>query len=342
MRILGEALEDHRGSAHPYLCLASRNSLAWISVLSVVEGLRIPIPPLQASWQRPWFLSLLPPHQPVPADGEAASLRRASQPVRVPMVAVSSSRPCFSSWAVSRANLAWRGWPGGRNVSLRWRTGGLALVRVVVAVELAGPERELDAAEQGRVRVGLEVGIDQVRDLPRMPVQLDQVRPLDLAQVRPGAALVHPEQRLERIERVAVDIEGIRQELPDRRTAGTPRPPPRHSRPGKQVIGQAAGLGVAAEEGPDVALEADRQAPTWADVSEIGPMPAGPPGPDQGAGDFVSLRSSVDPLEKKKGFVRPQRSNAQAMLETLGARRLRRALVRHPCGRFERTPRCHC
>src|SRR5271166_385897 len=47
------------------------------------------------------------------------------------------------------------------------------------------------------VRVGLEVGIDQVRDLPRMPVQLDQVRPLDLAKIRPGAALVHPEQPLE-------------------------------------------------------------------------------------------------------------------------------------------------
>ena len=58
------------------------------------------------------------------------------------------------------------------------------LVVEVVAVELPRPERELEAAEQGRVRVGHEVGIDQVRDLPRMPVQLDQVRPLDLAQVR--------------------------------------------------------------------------------------------------------------------------------------------------------------
>ncbi len=28
-----------------------------------------------------------------------------------------------------------------------------------------------------------------------MPVQLDQVRPLDLAEIRPGAGLVHPEQR---------------------------------------------------------------------------------------------------------------------------------------------------
>ena len=51
--------------------------------------------------------------------------------------------------------------------------------------------------------VGLEVGIDQVRDLPRMPVQLDQVRPLDLAKIRPGEALVDPQQRLERIAVVA-------------------------------------------------------------------------------------------------------------------------------------------
>jgi hypothetical protein len=64
--------------------------------------------------------------------------------------------------------------------------GGIGALGVVEAVELPRPERELDAAEQGRVRVDLEVGIDQVRDLPRMPVQLDQVRPLDLAQAQPS------------------------------------------------------------------------------------------------------------------------------------------------------------
>ncbi len=94
--------------------------------------------------------------------------------------------------------------------------GGVGALGVVEAVELPRPERELDAAEQGRGRVGLEVGIDQVRDLPRMPVQLDQVRPLDLAQVRSGAALVNPEQRLERVQRLAVNSEGVRQELSDR------------------------------------------------------------------------------------------------------------------------------
>jgi hypothetical protein len=49
---------------------------------------------------------------------------------------------------------------------------------VFMAVELAGPERELDAAEQGRMRVGREGGVDQVGDRARMPVQLDQASPL--------------------------------------------------------------------------------------------------------------------------------------------------------------------
>ena len=60
------------------------------------------------------------------------------------------------------------------------------------------------------MRVGLELGIREIRNLPRMPMQLDQVRALDLSQIRPGTALVNPEQRIERIERVAVDIERIR------------------------------------------------------------------------------------------------------------------------------------
>jgi hypothetical protein len=71
--------------------------------------------------------------------------------------------------------------------------GRVRAVRIVVAVELAAAERQLDAAEQGRMRVGLELGINQVRNLPGMPIQLDQVRPLDLAQIGPCAALVNPE-----------------------------------------------------------------------------------------------------------------------------------------------------
>ena len=39
--------------------------------------------------------------------------------------------------------------------------------RVIRALDRAGPQVELDAAQQGRVRVGVEVGIGQVRDLAR-------------------------------------------------------------------------------------------------------------------------------------------------------------------------------
>jgi hypothetical protein len=46
---------------------------------------------------------------------------------------------------------------------------------VIRALDLAGPQVELDAPKERRVRVGVEVGIDQVRDLARMAVQLDQV-----------------------------------------------------------------------------------------------------------------------------------------------------------------------
>jgi hypothetical protein len=35
-------------------------------------------------------------------------------------------------------------------------------------------------------------------------MQLDHVRPLDLAQIRPAAALANPQPRLERIEREAL------------------------------------------------------------------------------------------------------------------------------------------
>ena len=51
---------------------------------------------------------------------------------------------------------------------------------VVEAIDLAGPERQLDAAQQGRVRVGLEIGINEVRNLAGLAVQLDQVGPFDV------------------------------------------------------------------------------------------------------------------------------------------------------------------
>src|SRR5208282_5021244 len=149
------------------------------------------------SWFHLFALFSPPPYQPVPANRESSlrqppfpSLARADRRrlVEQPVLFLLLGQP--GEFGHQRV-------PGWEERFLAVEDGGIGARRVVEAVELPRPERELDAAQQGRVRVGLEVGIDQVRDLPRMPVQLDQVRPLDLAQVRPGAALVNPQQHLE-------------------------------------------------------------------------------------------------------------------------------------------------
>jgi hypothetical protein len=61
---------------------------------------------------------------------------------------------------------------------------------VIEAIDIAGAERELDAALEFRVRVGLNIGINEVRNLARLPVQLDQVGPVESAEVGSGASLV--------------------------------------------------------------------------------------------------------------------------------------------------------
>ena len=94
----------------------------------------------------------------------------------------------------------------------RIRAGG-----VIEAIDLACRDRELDATQQRRVRVGLEFGVDEIRDLARLAVQLDQVGPVDLTEVGSGASLVDAEQRIERFEGRRMDVEGVRQEFADGR-----------------------------------------------------------------------------------------------------------------------------
>jgi hypothetical protein len=65
---------------------------------------------------------------------------------------------------------------------------------VIAALDLAGAEIELDAPQQGRVGIDLEVGVDEVGHFAGMAMQLDQVRSFDLAEVSPGAALIDAEQ----------------------------------------------------------------------------------------------------------------------------------------------------
>ena len=89
-------------------------------------------------------------------------------------------------------------WMVGRQESLlamedrRIRAGG-----VVEAVDLAGAERKLDAAVESRVRVGLEIGINELRNLAGLAVQLDQIGPVDGAEVGSGTSLVDPQERIE-------------------------------------------------------------------------------------------------------------------------------------------------
>jgi hypothetical protein len=69
--------------------------------------------------------------------------------------------------------------------------------RVFEAVNLADAERELDAALERRMRVGLEIGIDEVRNLARLAVPLDQVGPVESSKVGSGVALVDAQERIE-------------------------------------------------------------------------------------------------------------------------------------------------
>ena len=66
----------------------------------------------------------------------------------------------------------------------------IAASGIVETVNLASAERELDAASQSRVRVGLEIGIDKVGKLAGMAVQLDQVGAVDRAELGSGTSLV--------------------------------------------------------------------------------------------------------------------------------------------------------
>ena len=130
---------------------------------------------------------------------------------------------------------------------------------VVGALDLAGPQVELDAPQQSGVRVGVEVGVDQIRDLARVAVELDQVGALDLAEVGPGAALVDAEQRVEGLQRRAVDVEGIGQELAEGRASAGVVDRVGVAGPGQPVVGPPAAVRIPAEEGPDVPLESGRE-----------------------------------------------------------------------------------
>src|SRR5262245_24093053 len=76
--------------------------------------------------------------------------------------------------------------------------GWVIRLRVLVALNLPCSQIQLHAAQQRRMRITLEVRVDEVRELAGPAVDLDDVRTLHLAEKRPAAALVNPQQRLQR------------------------------------------------------------------------------------------------------------------------------------------------
>ena len=244
----------------------------------------------------------------MPAEGIPPLLSRSAQPARVPIVAVSSSSPARSSWRVSRSNFDRRGSSGRQERLLAVQHRRVRARRVVGALDLAGPQVELDAAEQGRVRVGVEVGIGQVRDLARMAVELDQVGALDLAEVGAGAALVDAEQRVEGLQGGAVDVQGVGQELADGRSAAGVIDRVGVAGPEQQVVGPSAAVGIAAEERSDVPPETDREGRDRRPAAE----------PAEGQADENVLGAAQgDRLPRlRPGRVRPQPNRSGKNLRT--------------------------
>jgi hypothetical protein len=90
---------------------------------------------------------------------------------------------------------------------------------IIVIVDFVLAHVQFDARRQGRVGIGLEIGIGQVRNLPREPMQLENVRLFDLSQTSPRAPLVDPQKGIELIQRRAVDVERVGEQLSQRRIA---------------------------------------------------------------------------------------------------------------------------
>ena len=132
-----------------------------------------------------WFLlPVLPPHQPVPAN-----LYPLGQPL-FPALAGADGGGVVEQAVLlfllrQPGEIGQDGWSGGGRPPCGGGRGDWCFWHSR-SNRAPGPKRKLDAPEQGRVGLGVEPGINEIRNLPRMPVQLDHIRPLDLAQIRPG------------------------------------------------------------------------------------------------------------------------------------------------------------
>ena len=78
----------------------------------------------------------------------------------------------------------------------RW----IGALSIVGAIDLPRSEVDADRSQQGRVRIALEVRINKVRKFARPAMNLDDVRSVQFAQIRPAAAFVNSQERLECIQ----------------------------------------------------------------------------------------------------------------------------------------------
>ena len=105
------------------------------------------------------------------------------------------------------------------------------------------------------MRVVLEVRVGEVRELPRPPMDLDDIRPLHLAKVGPPTAFVDSKQWHQRVERAPVNVQVVWQQLAHGR--GPTRFVDRLSLAcsKQQFVGLPARLRVRPQKRPDVTLE---------------------------------------------------------------------------------------
>src|ERR1700679_3605538 len=97
--------------------------------------------------------------------------------------------------------------------SLAMRDGAVWSLGIIGAGDLSRPQVHSNQAQKGGVRIIVELGINQVRELARPAVDLDQVRSFYFAQEGPVAALVNAQERFEGVEGTAVDVKVVRQEF---------------------------------------------------------------------------------------------------------------------------------
>ena len=135
----------------------------------------------------------------------------------------------------------------------------IAALGVIEHIELPRPQRELDRSRKRRMGQAVKVGIDQVGDLARKAVQFDEIGVGDLAEVRPRAAFVDSQQRLEAIEGRAMHVECIWEEFSDRRISAGSVDCVGTARGEKQRVSALAGLPIRAEQLADIPLEVKSQ-----------------------------------------------------------------------------------